>query len=265
VERSRALPLAALAGLVATLAASPAAAQPGKGAAQAIPVVEVDGDADTGEARPAAPDERKGHIYLGVGATAMGPVGAMAPATPSTSLAAAGVGFGAFLGVGLGRHATLQIFGDRTLFFSPSACSRDCGGRAYSAGLGLTYHLAQGLAFDPWASFGVAYRDSLFEVVNPANPDGKRIVQRYRGVDFARIGLGGDFYPTPFFGLGPWIELDLGTNASWPKPLLPLPDDVKNTPRIYGLFQVGVRIAFDPMRKVGRPTVARAAGMTPGY
>lgn len=269
MERSRAPLFATLAGLAASLAASlaavPAAAQPGKAAAPAVPVVEVEGEADTGAKRPAAPDERKGHLYFGVGATAVGPAGSMGPATPSTSLASAGFGFGAFLGFGLSRHVTLQVFGDRTIFLAPGACSTDCGGRAYSGGLGVTYHLAQGLAFDPWGSFGVAYRDSVFEVINPTNPDGKRINQHYRGIDVARIALGGDFYPTPFFGFGPWLELDLGTNFNWPKPLLALPLDVNNSPRTYALFQVGVRVAFDPMRKGVRPTVARGAARAAGY
>jgi hypothetical protein len=261
--------VAGLAGLVAGLVAAPAAAQQ-KGGSQAIPVVEVEGEGETGAERPAAPDERMGHVYFGAGGTAMGPSGSMGPNTPSTTLASAGFGAFGFFGVGISRHATVQIFGDYTQFLSPAACPSGCGGRGYSIGLGFTYHLLQGVAFDPWGSFGIAYRDSLFNIVNPTNPEGDRIAQHYRGIDVARIAFGGDFYPTPAFGFGPWIELDLGTNFNWPTPLLELPPDVTNTPRTYALFQVGFRVAFDPMRKAAaRPSApASAAGpaaASPGY
>lgn len=257
MEPSRAPLLAALAGLAALAAL--AAAAPARAAEPAMPTVNIEeSEADSGTKREAAPDERKGHILLGVGAVAVGPAGSMGPATPSTTLAPAGFGVSGFLGVGLGRHASMQIFGDRTLFLSPAGCSQGCGGRAFSAGLGFTYHLAQGIAFDPWGSYGVAYRDSTFEVVNPGNPEGKRLPQHYRGIDWARISFGGDFYPTPFFGFGPWLEMDLGTNFNWPAPLVQLAADVPNSPRTYAMFQVGFRIAFDPMRKAP----ARSASAT---
>jgi hypothetical protein len=262
VERSL---LAAAAGLAAALAAVPAVAQPKPGGAPAMPSVEIEGEGETGAERKAAPDERKGHIYVGAGAIAVGPAGSMGPQTPSTTLASAGFGFSGFFGVGISRHATVQIFADRTIFLSPSTCNKGCQGRAYSVGLGFTYHLAQGIAFDPWGSFGIAYRDSSFEVINPNNPGGRRLTQPYRGIDWGRIAFGGDFYPTPFFGFGPWIELDLGTNFRWPAPLLELPQDVSNSPRTYAMFSVGFRVAFDPMRKaVAKPAVGKG-GWSPGF
>lgn len=256
--------LAAAAGLAAALAALPAAAQGKPGGAPSIPTVEVEGEGETGTERKAAPDERKGHLYFGIGATAVGPAGSMGPQTPSTTLASAGFGFTGFFGIGVGRHATVQIFGDRTIFLSPGACTKDCQGRAFSLGLGMTYHLAQGLAFDPWGSFGMAYRDSTFEAVNPANPEGRRVSQHYRGIDWARIAFGGDFYPTPFFGFGPWIEMDLGSSFSWPKPLVTLSPDV-NYSRTYAMFQVGIRVAFDPMRKASKAAVAKSGAFAPGF
>lgn len=253
--------LAALAALAPSRAAAaepvkPAAAEPAKpaDAAKAPPEEEV--EADAGNRRAAAPDERKGHIYFGVAGTAVGPAGAMAPNTPSTALSQAGFGFGGYFGVGLGRHATIQVFGDRTFFLGPASCSAGCSGRAYSLGLGLTYHLAQGLAFDPWASFGVAYRNSSFV----ADPKIKTAFG-YQGIDVARIALGGDFYPTPFFGFGPYLEADLGTNFLW-HILGELPPDVKNGPRTYAFFSVGIRIAFDPLRRAapGATTTGRRGG-----
>jgi hypothetical protein len=257
VERSRLPLIPALVGLAAVLGAAPAAAdEPSKDAAAAADEAEVEPDA--GEKRPAAPDERTGHLYFGASGTAMGPAGAMGPATPSTSLAVVGFGAGGYIGVGLGRHATLQAIGDWTKLYSPGTCSGACGGETYSVGLGLTYHLAQGIAFDPWGSFGVAYRRTSFNAVAPSI---------YQGIDVARIAFGGDFYPVPQFGFGPYIEGDFGTNFRWAAPPQGLPPDVNNGPRTYALFSVGVRIAFDPMRKASRSPAARdARGVTsPGY
>lgn len=215
-------------------------------------------DPGAGARRSAAPDERRGHLYFGAFGTAMGPAGSMGPNTSSTSLASAGLGAGGFVGVGVGRHVTLQAFGDWTRMLAPAACGSGCGGRSYSVGLGLTYHLAQGLAFDPWASFGVAYRNSSFLVIDPAAP-AERVTQAYHGIDVARIALGGDFYPTPFFGFGPFLEADFGTNFRWPRPLVALPADVSNTARTYAMFQVGIRIAFDPLRRAAAAPQKQAA------
>lgn len=239
-------------------AASAAAADPPKPAAPAPATEEVGPDA--GSKRPAAPDTRRGHLLFGVGGTAMGPAGSMGPNTPSTQLASAGFGVSGFLGVGLGRHVTFQAVADWTKFLAPGACGSGCGGRGYSVGLGLTYHLAQGIAFDPWVSYGIAYRTSTFNVIDPAAPTGPRVRQEYQGLDIARITLGGDWYPTPFFGFGPFLELDLGTNFRRPPPLVALPPDVSDTPRTYALFQIGFRVAFDPLRKAVTPAKQVARG-----
>lgn len=241
-------------------AASAAAADPPKGAAPApaAPPETEEVGPDAGAKRAAAPDTRKGHLLFGVGATAMGPAGSMGPNTPSTQLAAAGFGVSGFLGVGLGRHVTFQAVADWTKFLAPGACGTGCGGRSYSIGLGLTYHLAQGIAFDPWASYGIAYRTSTFDVIDPSSPT-NRVRQEYQGIDIARISLGGDFYPTPFLGFGPFLELDLGTNFRRPPLLVALPPDVSDTPRTYALFQIGFRIAFDPLRKSATPPAKQAS------
>lgn len=271
MDRSRAS-IFALASLLAGLvAASPARAEePAKAADK--DAAEEEADPSAGAIRAPAPDERKGHLYFGAFGTALGPAGAMGPNTPSTSLAAAGFGAGGFLGVGVGRHVTIQVFGDWTDMLAPRTCGSGCGGRSWSVGLGLTYHLAQGIAFDPWASFGVAYRNSSFLIVDPtatvkANQEPAKIAQAYHGIDVARIAIGGDFYPTRFFGFGPFLEADFGTNFRWPKPLVALPPDVSNSARTYAMFQVGFRIAFDPMRRGAAATPQkRAAGLaSPGF
>jgi hypothetical protein len=60
--------------------------------------------------------------------------------------------------------------------------------------------------------------------------------------------------------------MDLGTNFSRPKPLLDLPPDVSNSPRTYAMFTVGIRVAFDPMRKAApKAAVGNAGGSAPRF
>jgi hypothetical protein len=218
-------------------------------------------DPESGIVRPAAPDERTGHIYLGFGASATGPAGLMGPEVWTSNIAGVGYTLGGFLGVGIGRYGTLQALGDVTTFTSPGGCA--CTGRSWSLGLGVTYHIAQGLAFDPWGSFGMAYRSSIFQVqapgsvLMPGNPG--LVSQSYQGFDIARIAFGGDWYPASWFGFGPFIEVDAGTNLHRPAPLEPLPPGEVEGPRPYAFFQIGIRIAFDPMR---RPAPRPAASQT---
>ena len=264
-------------GLALALGAARAGAQ---GKPQEVPKIgDIDRDLEAGEVRPPAPDQRTGHLVFGASGGAVGPAGEMAPNTASSSLGAVGYTVGGFLGVGVGRNATLQAIGDYTHFTSPGICGVGCGGRAYTIGLGMTYHLVQGIAFDPWASFGVAYRNSVFTVLNPVQSGGggEKVLQSYQGIDIARVQLGGDFYPLPWLGFGPFLEMDLGTNFRWPPPcatatctsqMAPaLSPDVPNTPRAYAFFQIGFRIAFDPMRKASRPpppaTVGAARASSP--
>jgi hypothetical protein len=214
---------------------------------------------DTGIPRPPPPDDRLGHIYIMPNFGAIGVVGAFAPNTPTSSLLGLGYSFGAALGVGIGRYATFQIIGDRMAFGAPGNCNiGGCTGTSYSIGAGFTYHLTQVLAFDPWVSFGMAYRTTSVTIAQSATAtvdgvfcqSGKLCPETFRGLDAARITLGGDFYPAPWFGFGPFLEVDIGTNLQRPvsNPPIGLPPNEYDGPRTYGLFQVGVRIALDPMR-----------------
>jgi hypothetical protein len=214
---------------------------------------------DTGTPRPPPPDDRTAHLYLAPSFGMIGGTGAFGPNTPTSNLAGLGYSIGAILGIGIGRYATVQVLGERSAFGAPANCNTGgCSGTSYAIGLGFTYHLTQALAFDPWASYGVAYRTSTFLVsqASPATVDGhfcqqgELCAETYKGLDVVRLAFGGDFYPTPWLGFGPFIEMDIGTNLHRPvsSPPIALPPNVFDGPRTYAFFQLGVRIAFDPMR-----------------
>jgi hypothetical protein len=63
----------------------------------------------------------------------------------------------------------------------------------------VRYHLVQGTRFDPWMSFGLAYRSTATDT------------ETLTGIDWARIQLGGDWYAGSQLGFGPLLELSLGS------------------------------------------------------
>jgi hypothetical protein len=240
-----------------------ALAQSGPGGTPA-PFNLIDDEADLGKEKPAAPDTRVGHVYLQPRLAVVAPAGKLAAApltspsagTPTAQLAGTGAGFGATLGVGITRHTVLEAVGQYTLFGAPQACT-SCSGASIEVGLGLSYHLAQGVAIDPWISYGLGLRFATFHAQPTSatgGPTGNApIDQAFRGLDVARIALGADFYPVPALGLGPFFEADVGTAFSRSNPSHA---DPPLGPAVYGFFQIGLRIAFDPFQRTLRAPAA---------
>jgi hypothetical protein len=178
---------------------------------------------------------------------------------------APGGAFGGALGYGLGRYGTVEVFGDYAVLGAGSGC-RDCSASTYALGLSLTYHLAQGIAFDPSLSFGVAYRALAIEAGDePLAPQlGGGGDATFRGIDVARLRLGGTFFPVQSLGFGPFLGLDVGTFFRRPQPV-----DVPGGPSVHVMFHVGARIVFDPFQAVGlgqpatAPTPASARSPVP--
>ncbi|MEO7329391.1 MAG: hypothetical protein ABI193_12480 [Minicystis sp.] len=216
---------------------------------------------DAGTPRAAASDDRTGHLliyprfsYTGAAGylASLSPVAAITTSTFTRDVVGAGMSFGGAIGVGIARHASLQIDGSYTLFGTPSGCD-NCKGSSSDLGLGLAYHLAQGIAVDPWGSFGMGVRSQRYTILRDLSlPRSSTDVldQAYVGLDFARIALGADFYPLPYLGLGPYFEADVGTNLSRPDPTFGA--------SAYAFFQVGVRIAVDPFRRASGPVQTQA-------
>ena len=211
-------PLYAAAGLALTFGLpARALAQP-----QPAPFTLLDDESDIGKEHPAAPDTRTGHIYVQPRFGVVAPAGKLAAAptsapdggTPTSQLAGTGTAFGATLGIGITRHAVIEAAAQYTSFGAPTACT-GCSGSSIELGLGFSYHLAQGVAIDPWISYGLGLRFATFDAY-PTSPTGgpsgsAPTSQGFRGLDVARIALGADFYPIPVVGLGPYFEADVGT------------------------------------------------------
>jgi hypothetical protein len=234
---------------------------------QPAPFTLIDDEADLGKDKPPAADTRTGHVYVQPRFGMVAPAGKLAAApdrlsssttstaasagTPTSQLAGTGMSFGATVGVGITRHAVIEAVGQYARYGAPTACE-GCSGSSIDLGLGVSYHLAQGVAIDPWISYGVGLRFATF-LAHPTSQNGGPTSaplesQGFRGFDVARLALGADFYPVPAFGLGPYFEADVGTAFARHDPTL--------GPAVYGFFQLGIRIAFDPFQRTLRPTPA---------
>lgn len=196
-----------------------------------------------GRPKPYAPDIRTGHVYIDAFGGALFPAGNIAPGSGLGEVASYGFVVGGTIGVGVSRHAELDLRGSYGMFSAPTECE-SCSSDMATGGLGFTAHLTQGAAFDPWFRYGAAYRtfsvehgeDEATSVLAVGNG-------RYHGVDIAQLTLGADFFPAKGFGFGPFLEVDMGTFVAWP-------DDSLRGTRFYAFFSVGLEIELDPVQWV---------------
>lgn len=189
-----------------------------------------------GTPRDYAPDLRRGAVLVTVGTGLLAPVGESIQDVALPGLVAPGLGLRAAAGFGLSRHLSLELMGTYGMFSAGETCV-SCSGSTFGLGFGITYHLAQGIAFDPWASIGMNYRAMTIETSADSAIAG---VGSYSGWDFARIALGGTYYPAPFVGFGPYLEAAVGTFR-----LLP---DGRSGSGVHAFIDFGLRVTFDPLR-----------------
>lgn len=259
VSRRAAWRLAAVAGVAAlTLSPLSAWAQQGGPQQQAPGLPGADEiEEREGRPKPYADDVRSGHVYIDAVSSAVFPVGSIAPGASLTEVASFGVAVGGALGVGLSRHLELDARGAWGLLTGPTACET-CSSTFATAGLGFTSHLTLGASIDPWIRLGVGYR--MFELEHGAD-ESSRVLEAangtYHGVDIAQLGLGADFYPVPGFGLGPWLQVDMGSFVAWPD------EAVTRGTRFYAFFMVGLELELDPVMWTSPMTPASTPATPP--
>jgi hypothetical protein len=202
---------------------------------------------EAGVKRPAGLDERTGHVLVQAKVGYSQPLGRIAAGLPASNVVSGGAAFGASVGLGLNRGAVLEVSASYARLSAASQCPA-CAGSSFDLGLGLVYHIAQGIAFDPWISYGAGYRRATFSGSTGLSAVEGFPEDAFHGLDLARVALGGDFYPAPAFGIGAFVELGAGTYLS-------RPDDFGAA--AYGFLQVGLRLAFDPLPR-GTRASARA-------
>lgn len=240
--------------LAVAMAPSIAAAQSGDPAQAAADGDggKADEDVGAGEARSAAPDKLTNHVLLHGDVGGAFSTGSLANNLAFSDRVGAGLSFGGGLGLGLSRYLALDVSASYAMLSGSTLCP-DCSGRSLDVGVGFAYHVAQGFAIDPWISLGVGYRSATF-TGTLSDFASTPIDEAFRGLDLARIGLGGEFFPLPWLGMGPTLQLSVGTTISQPDP--------DQTAGIYTIFQVGFRIELDPVGRRSRApaTLTGASG-----
>lgn len=113
-----------------------------------------------------------------------------------------------------------------------------CQARTLGGGLGLAYHLLEGVPFDPWFSAGAGLRRS--QLTLPVGAGTTKYT--YTGLDALRISLGADYYPVSFVGIGPYVEFALGRYLD----RSPGPLDDGGT---YGTLGFGLRLVLNPFAR----------------
>lgn len=211
-----------------------------------------------GTPRAAAPDELAGKLVLKAAAEVVGPVGSAAYTAAMDDVAGTGIGAAGSVGLGLSRSTELSLRGGWAKLSAASRCE-DCGGSTARVGVGLTYHLAQGVAFDPWARFGAGYRNTSIDADGARSRAAREVTTgSYHGFDFAQLALGTVWSPLSAFGFGPFLAMDLGSYAGRP--------DGAGSASVYAFFTAGIEVQLMPSRGgAATATTARAAAKPPSF
>jgi hypothetical protein len=155
---------------------------------------------------PPAENTLAGHVMVSAGAAWIVPFGSLESGVKQTDFLDGGPGFGLDIGIGASRVAVLGVWGQFLSLSSSDACP-DCSASSFAVGPFVRYHLVQGLRFDPWLSAGIGFRSTTLRGTSQGNVS-------YRGIEWLRLQVGGDWYPAGMLGIGPVFELDMGIYSS---------------------------------------------------
>lgn len=177
---------------------------------------------------PPATDALGGHFFLGAGAAYLTPFGKYGSSLRQSSQTGSGLAVSVDAGYGISRQLVLGAWGQWSTLGEGSKCL-ECTTTGFAVGPFMRYHLVQGLRFDPWLSFGVAYRSVMLD-----QPDNEL---SFSGIDWARLQVGGDWYPARNVGFGPFLELVSGGYFDRP--------DEAGAFRTYWQWSIGARLVLD--------------------
>ncbi len=178
-----------------------------------------------------AKDLRKGHIYFSIAGENLTALGNIVENQPSNEILGTGYGFSGRIGLGLNRYVVTNVDFGMNSYSSTDRCS-SCSSNSFRVGLGLEYHMAQGIAFDPWLRFGFGYRNLSIQSDNFKEFNGT-----YHGMDWLHMGIGGHFYPMKPFGFGPFLDWAIGSYSLTPT--------VSNSNSTYSIVTLGLNVIVD--------------------
>lgn len=183
----------------------------------------------------AAPDDLSGHFMVAPRVSWLVPMGSADSLRPQRSATGTGAAFGLDLVYGISRYVDVHGRFDYGMLGRGADCpaAQDCSGRTTAFGLGLGYHLVNGAAFDPWLQAGIGYRMITFDQAGTK--------QSYGGLEWLHLAVGGEWYAARWFGVGPYLALDVGQYSS-------RPSEAQADSSIHSFFSLGMRGVIDPAR-----------------
>jgi len=173
-------------------------------------------------------DLRFGHLYASVFGGVWVPSASLVPEGTGLDAPEVGGEVRARLGLGVNGHLVVFAEGGFAHARGGTSCST-CSASSVVAAGGVSAHLTQGFAVDPWISLGAGYRGTVLSVDDVPGAVSDAPVH---AIDFARLGLGFDHAPVPWLGFGPFVGVDVGVR---------LFDGA-----VYADGVFGVRVTFDP-------------------
>ena len=175
-------------------------------------VVPAENDQPVLEPIPTAHDTLGGHFVVGAALGAKWQFGSLDTGKKLNDYLGTALALNVDVGYGLSRNVVLGVWGEFDNHAAPPDCPlRICtGGKSFAGGPFIRYHLVQGTRFDPWGSLAVGVRSTTVDT----KLDTLLGSSDYFGVDILKLSLGGDWYPTSNFGIGPYVTFDWGTYGS---------------------------------------------------
>jgi len=213
---------------------------------QKPPFIEIEEDTEPQpELIPDASDKLSGHLLGGASGSFSAPFGHLEDGAAAVKLGHA-VGASLDLGYGLSRTVSAGAWGQYSAYSGGNciasasvSANDDCGASSFAIGPFLRYHLVQGVRFDPWVQLGIGYRSFSVDAGLLSNPTyrTRSADQKFSGIDFLHVVVGGDFYLFRAFGFGPFLEINAGALTDHP--------DTDRASSVYGTFSAGLRLALD--------------------
>lgn len=181
-------------------------------------------DGPSEPAKPLPRDTVGGHVSVSARAGLSLPFGSLAAGAAATDYLSSGLLVGGDVAYGVSRSVMLGVYGQWAQHDGSGLWNGDSAS-ILAGGALVRYHLAQGVRFDPWMSYGVGFRSlSIGD-------------SSLTGVDWARLQLGGDWYAASALGFGPVLELSLGTLFG--------SDELGGARAVNATFVVGGRVVLD--------------------
>ncbi len=200
---------------------------------------------------PNAPDTLAGHLRLSAGFVFTLPFGNLESPNKDDDQQVGfhanfgnGIGIDTELSLGVSHYVDVGVYGQYLWMGGNSIGPEDedpvqdslvpkgANPVIFAVGGFVGYHLVQGTQFDPWISYGLGYRQT----------GGAGTQTKFQGMDFIRLRVGGDWYASPAFGLGPYVGMDMG--LFWKKQVMGVEETIESKSLHFMAF-FGFRAVFD--------------------